>query len=337
MPRVLLPVLALLCCSSAARAQIARVATADTLRAAPGGDRLATLQRGATLRVGAPRAGWRAATLEGWVPDSAVSAQPGGVAGLVVRERDGVDARAVQGGAPIAHVPGGVFLELLERRGHQLRVRRGGWVRAGGLVDLPPAPQDTGSAAAAAAATPAGTGGGTPSPAAATAGYARAGETGAPVLGHPGADTVARLAPLAQVEVLAREGAWTRVRVEGWVSSGALAAPTDSGGVLMDVSGVAVRENPEAYRGRLVLWPVQFLALEHAEKIRTDFPEGAPFLLTRGPGAETGFVYVGVPAALLDRVKRLEPLQRIRILGRVREGRSPLMGGPVLDLVEVRP
>ena len=43
--------------------------------------------------------------------------------------------------------------------------------------------------------------------------------------------------------------------------------------------------------------------------------------------------YVAVPPELLPEVNGLRPLQMMDVLGRVRTGRSALMGHPVLDLI----
>jgi hypothetical protein len=64
-----------------------------------------------------------------------------------------------------------------------------------------------------------------------------------------------------------------------------------------------------------------------------DFYEGEPFILARSTDGNQGFVYVAVPPELLQEVSGLRPLQVIEVLGRIRTGRSALMGHPVLDLI----
>ncbi|MEJ2320300.1 MAG: hypothetical protein P8Y21_13285 [Gemmatimonadales bacterium] len=78
---------------------------------------------------------------------------------------------------------------------------------------------------------------------------------------------------------------------------------------------------------------VQFVSLETAEAVRTDFYEGEPFILARAPDPSDGFVYLAVPPELLPIVEELPPLEMIEILARVRTGRSAIMGAPVLDLL----
>ncbi|MGW8282417.1 MAG: hypothetical protein ACWGON_03860, partial [Gemmatimonadota bacterium] len=88
--------------------------------------------------------------------------------------------------------------------------------------------------------------------------------------------------------------------------------------------------------GRRVRWSVQYVSLERAEPVRTDFYEGEPFLLARPADRAQGFVYIAVPPELLPQVESLRPLQTIEVLGRVRTGRSALMGVPILDLIALR-
>lgn len=166
-------------------------------------------------------------------------------------------------------------------------------------------------------------------------GWVRISRTGAPILTNAGGDTIARIGPLRTVEVLARDGNWVRVRLEGWVRRSHLETVADSSPVLRNLSPQVLAANPEAFRGRLIEWDVQFIALERAEAIRTAFYENEPFILARSPGDAAGFVYIAVSPELLDEVRQLTPLERITVLARVRTGRSRLMAVPVLDLLEI--
>ncbi|MSR36348.1 MAG: hypothetical protein EXR95_06855 [Gemmatimonadetes bacterium] len=151
------------------------------------------------------------------------------------------------------------------------------------------------------------------------------------ILATPGGDTVARAAPAADLQVLAREGSWARVRVEGW-------AWLPSGDSAIDLSPVnavpaQLAADPDRYRGRVVTWDLQFLSLERAERIRTEFLEGESFLLTRHPAG--GYVYVAVPPDALAEAGTLLPLERIHVVGRIRAPASTLTGSPILDLIEL--
>jgi hypothetical protein len=90
-----------------------------------------------------------------------------------------------------------------------------------------------------------------------------------------------------------------------------------------------------AHVGRVVSWSLQFISLESAEEIRTDFRRGEPFLLTRFGGPEGPFVYVAVPVERQAEVEGLVPLERIRVTARVRTGASALTGTPIIDLLSL--
>jgi len=185
-----------------------------------------------------------------------------------------------------------------------------------------------------------------PDPAAATpgadearseGGWWRSGPGGAPVLSIPDGDTLARARPGADLQVLAREGSWARVRLEGWVWAPRIedAADAPEGAAVGDLTPADVAQSPAAYRGRVVSWDLQFVSLERAEKVRTDFYEGEPFLLTRTSTSAGAFVYVAVPPERLGELEGLVPLERIRVVGRIRTGSAALTGNPILDLMEL--
>ncbi|HKJ93250.1 MAG TPA: hypothetical protein VJ957_08780, partial [Longimicrobiales bacterium] len=232
---------------------------------------------------------------------------------------------ARRGRCRAARLRQGMLLDRIGEQGPWVHVRRQGWmwkasVRVAGTDTAGPAPTTTPSR------PPAGRG----SP------LNRVGQSGAALLANPDGDTLALFRPGADVSIISREGNWVRVRASGWVWAPALGAiSADTGAVLRDISPDVLAQNPDSFRGRLVEWTVQFISLEHAERIRTDFYEGEPFILARGPGSQAGFVYIAVPPDLLSRVHALQPLERIRVLARVRVGRSSLMNAPVLDLVRL--
>lgn len=111
-------------------------------------------------------------------------------------------------------------------------------------------------------------------------------------------------------------------------TSGATAAPTA-------LSPGDLAADPEAHVGRVVSWSLQFISLERAEEIRTDFRQGEPFLLTRFGGPDGPFVYVAVPPERLTEMQGLVPLERITVTGRVRTAASALTGTPIIDLLSV--
>jgi hypothetical protein len=92
---------------------------------------------------------------------------------------------------------------------------------------------------------------------------------------------------------------------------------------------------PDDYRGEVLQWDLQFISLERAEDLRTDFYANEPFLLTRTGDGDEGFVYVAIPPERLREAEGLSPLERIRVVGRVRTGSSRLTGNPILELLSL--
>ncbi|HET9582403.1 MAG TPA: hypothetical protein VFP76_06265 [Gemmatimonadota bacterium] len=170
-------------------------------------------------------------------------------------------------------------------------------------------------------------------PAAPPAGRVTAGrlteETG--LRGSPGGTLVTTIPSGTVLRTLERRGAWTRVEVEGWVPSEAVS--TD-GGAASAPEAVALA--PDRFTGRRVQWTLEHVALQQAESWRSDFKDGEWYGLARVPGRAT-YVYLVVPAALLDEFRGLSPFETIRIEGRVRTGRSELTGNPVIEVERLLP
>lgn len=323
---VLLPLLLGVALPSSAPAQAGgarlRVQAEDPLRSSPGGTAIATALPGAQVSAGETRGAWREVTLEGWI--SANSVRPSRNSRYPLEVRGTGTLRAAPGGAPLARAQGGMLLRELKREGAWVRVQRTGWVRGSNL------------AAAAAASRPR-----TPAPepppprpAPEQPGAAPPRAPAGVMVLHtaPSGDTVAVLPADARVEVVEREGEWTRVRVEGWTRS-----PVRGGSAPGALDVRTVRESPDAHRGREVRWSARFIAVRRAEEIRTDLVAGEPYILARDPNGEPGFVYIAVTPQQALAAQRLLPMQKFGFVARVRTGRSALMGHPVLELVQLQP
>lgn len=345
MRRTLLFLLGILSVPAAAPGQTVHILNADEkFHAAPAGVLLGTISAGTSIQPGTRRDTWREATLEGWIwaPSVRADGRPG--FDLVVSARSGENLRAAPNGEVMARLVSGALLVQKKRDGQWVQVRRTGWIRDAAIPgdDQPVATKG---------ATTRGTAARTPnnlapdtgnlsarSPAAsapAAGSIAWTGQAGSRVLNAPAGDTLATIRPLAAVEVLERQGDWARIRVEGWAWAPALGSPADSGAVLTGLAPEVLLSNPDRFRGRILEWEVQFIALERAEKLRADFTEGEPFILARPPGDQPGFVYIAVPETQRARIQELIPLQRITVLARVRNGRSTQMSAPILELLEL--
>ena len=107
--------------------------------------------------------------------------------------------------------------------------------------------------------------------------------------------TLGTLQSGAPARVLARSGERVKVQVEGWVAADAL-APSDSG-ALVGVSAAEVRAVARAVRGAdASSGACRSSRCKPADELRSEMAPGQPYLLTRGPLPEPGFVYVSIPA-----------------------------------------
>ncbi len=308
--------------------EAASVRIDENFRREPNGLILARVSPGTELRVLDSRDGWSQVELAGWVwlPSLQVSDDPD--LGLVVTASGGENLRAEPGGPILARLVDGALMAELERRPSWARVSRIGWIWTASLEEAVTGGATTTSP------TPTG-----PRLPAARAPEDFIGSAGGPILAAPDGDTLAVARPSSDVQVVRREGNWARVRLEGWMWMPGSAEPGPDDAPAQDVTALEpgdLASRPDGYAGRAVEWTLQFISLERAEEIRTDFFRGEPFLLTRFGGADGPFVYVAVPLERLGEVEGLVPLEAITITGRIRTGASSLTGVPIVDLVNIR-
>lgn len=305
------------------------------------GNRLATVLEGTVLEVVGRQGRWREAVLTGWIWKPSISQDRRNGFDFVVSKPGGENLREQPdaGSRRVAILERGMLLDSLETRGNWVQVGRAAWIWSGSVTET------TGQTAPPPSEEPAaglGPPGGDESLAAVAPPAASSlpdrlviAESPVMMLVSPEGDTIATLEAGADVAVVSRQGEWARVRLEGWVREQS-ALPSDSAAASDSLTAADLRANPEQYVGRRVRWSVQYVSLERAEPVRTDFYEGEPFLLARPADRAQGFVYIAVPPELLPQVESLRPLQTIEVLGRVRTGRSALMGVPILDLIALR-
>jgi hypothetical protein len=315
----------------------ARVRMDENFRREPNGVVLGRLSAGAPLLVLERSGNWLQADVEGWVWLSSLQRSEGEF-DLVVSVAGGENLRSGPRGSVVGRLEEGTLLEELGREPGWAQVRRRAWIWSASVeaaaapatsVATPPTAAGTSPAAGREVA-------GAAPPARRPEGFATVGPGGAPILTSPDGDTLAHARPTSDLQIVAREGNWARVRLEGWVwmPAGAAAGPAGSETPAALVPEDLSRE-PATHVGRVVAWALQFISLERAEEIRTDFRQGEPFLLTRFGGPEGPFVYVAVPQERLTEVQGLVPLERISVTARVRTGASSFTGAPIVDLVSL--
>ncbi len=293
----------------------------ENFRAEQNGTLLGQLRAGMSLEVLEATDDWLQFDFDGWIWTRSLQAVNRGAFDLVVSVEGGENIRGGPGGEILGHVEQGTLLETVERVAGWARVRRRAWVWRSSVALFGTDP--SGDSAGRSGLT-------TPSSSVGVGEWAQGFSANAPVLSTPDGDTLATLASSTNLQVLAREGNWTRVRLEGWIW---LPEGADEGAGVSDATLASVVAAPDDYRGEVVQWDLQFISLERAEEIRTDFYETEPFLLTRMGDGDQSFVYVAIPPERLGEAQRLDPLERIRVLGRVRTGSARLTGSPILELL----
>lgn len=150
----------------------------------------------------------------------------------------------------------------------------------------------------------------------------------------PGSAAIGELKKTANVDVIARDRGWTRIRIEGWVPDSVL-TPADTT-YRAGLSAADLRADPAAARGKTVVWTVEFLALQTADPLRHGLADEEPYILARGPKSENALLYLVVPPSLMGTARALQPLTKVTVTARVRDGRSEPVGIPILDIQTLR-
>ena len=302
--------------------------TSDTpFRKTAGGTTLGTARAGDRFRIRRTDGDWVEVRLEGWIFSQS----------LARTDREGFDLmvspqpenfRDAPNGQLLARLEAGALLKRVSEQAGWTRARRDVWVPRSALGPVAarsgPAGRDTTRTGPCRR----------PMRSPATSGTAV--ETAGPtrIFTAPDADTLGILSTGARARILSQSGEWVRVQIEGWVRQADVRPAADSG-VLAGVTAAEVRAAPSRYIGRTVEWRVQFLSLQRADELRPEIPEGRPYLLTRGPLPEVGFVYVIVPADQADRFQSLTPLQEMTLRVVIRSASTRYLPNPVVELVEV--
>ena len=279
---------------------------------------------------------WAEVTVEGWIWSRSLGGTTRDGFNLAVTAESGENIRAQPDGQIIGRAVLGALFDRVRAEGGWTRVRRTGWVAASVLpaavtAPAPPTPPPAAprttppstDTAQRSGATPAVKPPDDPNP---VTGLVRG--TGISVV--PGGERFAEFVAPADGRVIGRQGDWVRVRLEGWVRAADLANPRDAD--VPRITAEDLRLNPERFVGQTVDWRLQFLAVLIADELRPELPPGAPFLLTRGPLPEAGFVYVIVTAAQAERFRQMAPLDEFEARAIIRAPKTRYLPNPVIEL-----
>jgi hypothetical protein len=259
----------------------------------------------------------------------------------VVTSNNGENLRRSPNGPILGHMREGTLLEKISVKGKWTRVRRDGWVpRRAVAIKQTPAPSKPARPEAAlqgqAQAAPAKTT--TQTSAAAPSKNVPAGEPmvlakQTALAAGPDGATLAMVQSGVPARIVARASGWVKVQLDGWVREDDVKAT--EAGAEEGVTAEEVRASPDRYVGQTVQWRVQLIAVQSADELRTEMSSGQPYLLTRGPLPEPGFVYVTIPAERVAEFRALPPLRELVLRVTVRAARTRYLNTPVAELVSV--
>jgi hypothetical protein len=328
--------------SAAAQEETALAAPADLYKE-PEGVPLVSLPAGAPVEAGRARGGWHSAVVEGWIFTGSTERTRRDGFDLVVTPGDGENLRRSPNGPVVGRVREGTRLERVSQRGRWSQVRRKGWiprkalpskvaVKPAGAAPGPPAVQQVQQPQQPKARGPAAA---SPAPVAAPGGSEERIQTAreTPFAAAAQGGTLGTLQGGTPARVLARTGDMVKIAVEGWIPADAI-APSDSG-AMVGVTAAEIRAEPDRFVGQTVEWRLQLIAVRQADELRSEMPPGQPYLLTRGPLPEPGFVYVIVPSGRAAEFQALPPLQELVVRVAIRAAHTKFLTTPVAELVSV--
>ncbi len=334
----------LLFASSLGAQTASEISTATRLRKEPRGIELVSLPAGASVAPKRTQGDWHEVMVEGWIFNRAIEPTRRDGFDLVVTATSGENIRSAPNGEVVGRVRTGTLLSKEEVRGAWTRVTRTGWVPRGAIKSpatrpAPPAVQSEKPAPLEADLAEPVESGALPTQAAAAAPPdtmpARsergqvARETG--LFAAPEGSQYGILQTAAPARVVGRSGDWARVQLEGWIRDSDLVPGSEVS--LGGVTAAEVRADPGRYVGRAVDWRLELIAVQTADELRVEIPKGRPYLLTRGPLPEPGFVYVMVTEAQAVEFRSLQALQEMTLRVTIRAPRTRFLATPVVELV----
>ena len=97
-----------------------------------------------------------------------------------------------------------------------------------------------------------------------------------------------------------------------------------------------MQATPEKFVGQTLDWRLQIIAVQLADELRPEMPSGQPYLLTRGPLPEAGFVYVMIPPDRVAEFRALPALHEMTLRVTLKAARTRYLATPVAELVATR-
>jgi SH3 domain-containing protein len=317
----------LLLATAAAAQQDDALTTPADLHREPEGAPLVSLPAGAPVETGEARGDWKQVTVEGWISTSSTAPTRRDGFDLIVIPGKGENLRRSPNGSLLGRVREGTLLERVAVKGGWTRVRREGWVPRQAMAATPQAPRSQGTPQATQAKAPAAG----PKPSAEPAPMELARE--APLRATPDGAPLAMIVSGVPARVTARTTGWVKVQLDGWVKEEDL--KLGAAGAFEGVTATEVRTSPDRYIGQILQWRVQLIAVQSADELRSEMAPGQPYLLTRGPLPEPGFVYITIPAERVAQFSALPPLRELVLRVTLRAVRTRYLTTPVAALESV--
>ena len=301
----------------------------------PAGTPLVSLPAGAAVEAGKADGDWREVTVEGWIFRPSTSPTKRDGFDLVVTSDEGENLRRVPNGPIVGRAREGTLLERVGEKGKWFRVRRDGWVPREAVPAKTPAARAPAPPPRARRRrsrpgrqpTPAWLAGRPAESPLSIEGVETLRETGLSRM--PDSAATSTLPAGTPARVVGRSGEWVRVQVEGWVRETDL-KPAESG-VLAGITAAEVRAAPEKFVGQTLDWRLQVIAVQLADELRPEMPPDQPYLLTRGPLPEPGFVYVTIPSSRIAEFRALPPLHEMVMRVTLKAARTRYLATPVAD------
>jgi hypothetical protein len=308
------------------------LADSTDLQREPDGAPLVSLPAGAPVESGRTQGDWHQVTVDGWISTSSTAPTKRDGFDLVVTPDKGENLRRSPNGPIVGRAREGTLLERVGARGKWTHVRRKGWVRRQAVAPKTRRQAEAAQTRPAQSAQSVQTRATPPAQPAKTVPPDAVETTRATQLSAtPGGAQYGSLQGGIPARVLGHSGEWAQVEVSGWVRESDLQPA--QGGAFAGVTAAEVRAAPDRFVGQALDWKVQLIAVQTADELRTEMPPGQPYLLTRGPLPEPGFVYVTIPADSVARFRALPPLAELTLRLRLKAAKTRYLTTPVAEFV----